>query len=368
MPTMRRGTSLRTKALRAGIVALLGAAVFGYGALEKRVVVRVEGEIRPVKTFALTVGDALDRAGVRVGERDRVTPPAGAPLRDGSEIKVVRAKPVTILLNGKRREVIVTAETVEEVLRHIAIRRSMHDYVGASRASRVVPGMTIEYRQAVALTVVHDDTTERVITNAASVKTMLAELGIKLGAKDLVRPGLDVYPTAGLRVKVLRVGERKERRDRVLPFPTETKRLKSIEYGRRVELQPGRDGLKVFQYLSTYVDGVRVKRKLLEAKVVRNPVPRVIGIGIGFPSCRCNRGSENGKATWYDAEGLTAAHKTLPFGTVVRVTNLANGKSVNVVIRDRGPYGDGRIIDLSAHAFGRIARLGTGIIRVTIRW
>lgn len=52
----------------------------------------------------------------------------------------------------------------------------------------------------------------------------------------------------------------------------------------------------------------------------------------------------------YRHNKLTAAHKTLPFGTKVRVTNLANDKSVEVVINDRGPYVDGRIIDLSRAA------------------
>lgn len=52
----------------------------------------------------------------------------------------------------------------------------------------------------------------------------------------------------------------------------------------------------------------------------------------------------------YRHNKLTAAHKTLPFGTKVRVTNLANNKSVEVTINDRGPYVDGRIIDLSRAA------------------
>lgn len=52
----------------------------------------------------------------------------------------------------------------------------------------------------------------------------------------------------------------------------------------------------------------------------------------------------------YRHNKLTAAHKTLPFGTKVRVTNLANDKSVEVVINDRGPYVDGRVIDLSRAA------------------
>lgn len=64
----------------------------------------------------------------------------------------------------------------------------------------------------------------------------------------------------------------------------------------------------------------------------------------------------------YRAAELTAAHLTLPFETVVRVTNLANGLSVDVRINDRGPYITGRSIDLSKSAFDQIAHLGSGII------
>jgi rare lipoprotein A len=64
----------------------------------------------------------------------------------------------------------------------------------------------------------------------------------------------------------------------------------------------------------------------------------------------------------FDPEALTAAHKSLPFNSRVRVTNPANGKSVIVRINDRGPYIDGRCIDLSRAAFRAIANLSQGVL------
>jgi len=64
---------------------------------------------------------------------------------------------------------------------------------------------------------------------------------------------------------------------------------------------------------------------------------------------------------------MTAAHKTLPFGTEVIVKNLKNGKSVKVRINDRGPFIKGRIIDLTRAAFSRIASLDKGVAKVEIR-
>jgi len=74
------------------------------------------------------------------------------------------------------------------------------------------------------------------------------------------------------------------------------------------------------------------------------------------------RGTSSGEP--YLAAELTAAHRTLPFGTVVRVTNLENGNSVDVRINDRGPYITGRVIDLSRTAFESIAHPGQGVIYV----
>ena len=68
----------------------------------------------------------------------------------------------------------------------------------------------------------------------------------------------------------------------------------------------------------------------------------------------------------YDRAKKTAAHKNLPFGTIVKVTNIKNSKSVIVKINDRGPFVKGRIVDLSSSAFSRIADLGAGVIEVKI--
>jgi rare lipoprotein A len=63
---------------------------------------------------------------------------------------------------------------------------------------------------------------------------------------------------------------------------------------------------------------------------------------------------------------LTAAHRTLPFGTKVLVTNLRNGRSVTVRINDRGPFGRGRIIDVSVAAARELDMIGSGTAMVTV--
>ncbi len=68
----------------------------------------------------------------------------------------------------------------------------------------------------------------------------------------------------------------------------------------------------------------------------------------------------------YDPDALTAAHRTLPLGTRVRVTNLHNGKSVEVLVNDRGPFIDGRVIDLSFAAARKIGMVRRGVADVHV--
>jgi rare lipoprotein A len=75
-------------------------------------------------------------------------------------------------------------------------------------------------------------------------------------------------------------------------------------------------------------------------------------------------GGSLGTASYYHAAGLTAAHRTLPFGTRVRVTNVANGQSVVVRINDRGPFVHGRSIDLSHGAAEAVGMTHAGVAQV----
>lgn len=75
-------------------------------------------------------------------------------------------------------------------------------------------------------------------------------------------------------------------------------------------------------------------------------------------------GNRTAMGTRFNPQGLTAAHKTLPLPTKVRVTNLSNGRTVDVVVNDRGPFKRNRLIDLSHGAAKKIGLHGLGQVRV----
>lgn len=93
-------------------------------------------------------------------------------------------------------------------------------------------------------------------------------------------------------------------------------------------------------------------------------VVRSLGIGVASYYGRRFHGRRTANGEIFDMNAMTAAHKTLPFGTLVRVTNISTGRSVTVRINDRGPFIRGRTIDLSRAAAARIGMIASGHARV----
>jgi rare lipoprotein A len=79
-----------------------------------------------------------------------------------------------------------------------------------------------------------------------------------------------------------------------------------------------------------------------------------------------SEGGRTANGEKFDAHELTAAHPTLPFGTRLRVTNVATGRSVTVRVNDRGPYVPGRVVDVSYSAADALGMVGKGVAKVKL--
>lgn len=78
--------------------------------------------------------------------------------------------------------------------------------------------------------------------------------------------------------------------------------------------------------------------------------------------------TQAGQASWYEIDNGTCAHVRLPKGTIVRVVNVANGKEALCRVADRGPFLQGRVIDLDLQTFQHIASPSEGVVDVRISW
>lgn len=136
----------------------------------------------------------------------------------------------------------------------------------------------------------------------------------------------------------------------------------------------GKDGSTIIpvseKRFSNEVDGDTIKKDTLSIeneKMVDEIMERTATkISTGVVSWYGDKfhGRKTASGEKYDKDELTAAHKSLPFGTKVKVTNIRNGKSVVVEINDRGPYAKSRVLDLSQAAFSEIGHTNTGVMQV----
>ena len=113
-----------------------------------------------------------------------------------------------------------------------------------------------------------------------------------------------------------------------------------------------------FTSIEKYESNLFYKSNIKIKNPVKEKIVRASWYGPGF------HGKKTANGEYYDMNRLTAAHKTLCFGTRVKIINIENGKSIIVKINDRGPYIAGRDFDLSKAAFAKVASIKTGVIRI----
>ena len=115
--------------------------------------------------------------------------------------------------------------------------------------------------------------------------------------------------------------------------------------------------------LSTLAVGCAATRRLAgPSEASPEPGRPVVGMASWYGRQHQGRATSSGEA--FDMNQLTAAHRTLPFGTRVRVKNLETGRSVVVRVNDRGPFAAARIIDVSYAAAKALGMVGAGVTRV----
>lgn len=214
------------------------------------------------------------------------------------------------------------------------------------------------------------------VSATGTVADALAAAGVVADANDKVSQPLSSSLVEGMAIKFNRIDTKYAYGYAGIRFATQTRYVKTLPKGSVRVIVKGKNGISVEQRLLTYTDGKLTGNVRLRVYVGKKPVTQVRQVGT---KAAAGRVIGTCSASYYDepqmtASGerfnpnaLTAAHKTLRLGTRILVTNPRNGKSVIVRINDRGPYVGGRCLDLSRASFARIANLGAGVTRVTIR-
>ena len=378
-------------------LTLVGGAALATALHKNDVSLVVDGVPTALSVREDTVGEVLKLEGIDVGEHDVVLPAADAQVTDGMEISVLYGRELNLTVDGESRTVWTTARTVEEALAFLGMD-APDAKLSASRSEAIGrEGLSLEVSTAKNVSLIHQGQTTPVKV-AGTVGDALAEAGVAADDDDILTPAADTVLTEGLEISVVVVDQSTSTKEVAIPFEKTEKESADLAKGKKKVETKGEDGLKTETYLDIYHDGVLQSSTLQGEEVTKKPVSEVTLVGTKeeekkekekeepAPGDSSGGGSEDltpatgntCKASYYwqgqmtatgerfNPNDLTAAHKTLKFGTKVKVTNPSNGKSVVVRINDRGPYIAGRCLDLSKAAMEAIGGTSAGVI--TVNW
>jgi uncharacterized protein YabE (DUF348 family) len=361
-PTRVRRLRIRKAMGNAVLASAVLASGLAYVTLQKTVTLIVdEGHPEAVRTMSADVGDLLETEGIVLGTGDLVTPAAVTPLSDGMTVLVDRGWVSTT-------EAPVAGDVGVWVMEGVSAPHLM--LAARSTEGWFTAGTPGGPSSVVAATVVVKGKDHDVITNAATVRELLSAMGIEPDGDDRVLPSPRTPIKEEMRIRFDALAFRTQNVRIPIPYTTSTEYTDRLEPGEVRVVRAGVDGVMVERTRVTFVNGEAVRRVVLSRTVITEAVAALRQIGRADTSEGTRDDTQVGEASWYGfapGSGLTAAHPWLPFGTVVTVENLANGRTVQVVINDRGPFG-GRIIDLSDQAFARIAPLSQGVCQVRLIW
>lgn len=379
----RRALRMRRRVVATALVVVLVAAcvavtgkVLGGTSPRRDVTVSIDGQANTLVTRAGTVGALLAAQGVDLGPGDRVVPDPASQLSQGTRIRIYRAFPITVDVDGvvtKRR---TTRRTPAALRKELRLAPAL---VAVGSKDRIRRGDHLVWRTPNDVSLTVDGTTTPIPESTAlTVAELLAAREITLGPLDQVEPALETRLSAGLPITVSRLQEDEVFSDQPIPFPTQYRNDPTLAAGHLATIQAGKNGVARVVSKVLQKDGVAVQWTEVRREVLTAPVPLIQRRGTKLSGTQrpvsapvSNGGGrffQSGTATYYrsHAGAGACAHLTLPMGTIVKIV-ASNGRSAQCRVGDRGPQAwTGHIIDLNPDVFQALAPLSTGVISVKL--
>lgn len=359
----------------------------------------VDGVSQQAKVKPGTVKQALAQRGITVGPHDDVQPSLDSEIHDGQVITVNYGRRVVVTIDGKKVVRWTTAKNVAEVLAQLN-QSDPGNLVSVSRSLDISrAGLSFSMQTAKDVTVTIGGKTQK-ITAVGTVADALKAAKVEVDSSDAVNPGLGTPLSDGMKITLTMVDQKSQKRRVAVPFSTKKVEDSSLPKGEIKVITKGVNGINEETWTVVFKDGKKVSEKKVSSKVVNAPVTQVVKVGTktassSSPSTRSSSASHRSTASQssdpvtsgttclastygegdgtaggptasgetFDPSAFTAASKTLPLGSTIRVTNVSNGRTVTVRINDRGPYVGGRCLDLSTAAMNAIAP-GQGLVTV----
>ena len=386
-------------AVAGGVALTIAGGVAVAMALHKNdVTLSVDGESHNLSVREDTVQQVLEKDGITVGEHDVVAPSLETKVTNGMEISVLYGRQLQLTVDGEARTVWTTARTVDDALTQLDLN-DPDSKLSASRSAAIGrEGLSFNISTPKNVTIDAAGTPVE-LRVAGTVGDALTAAQVTPDEDDVVTPAADTSLTDGLAIAYTNVEKRTTSKEEEVPFEKKEEKSDELEEGKTKVTTEGVNGVKTQNFVEVYHNGTLVSSELQNEQVTKEPVAQVTKVGTkkkaskssddssesskssgsgsgsgggdlspaNGSSCQASyywQGQTTASGERFNPSDLTAAHKTLPLGSKVKVTNPSNGKTVVVRINDRGPYVAGRCLDLSKAAMETIGGTSSGVITV----
>ena len=254
---------------------VFGLVIFGVSlvfALQKPVAIAVDGKIiKDQVFFSCSVAQVLEQNGIVLGEYDLVQPDLNAAVQKNTNINVIRAFKVFVIADGQKKEL---------------------------------------------------------ITPPVPIKEAIAEAGITLGEKDLVKTMASELTQPNQEIEIIRVNEQDTQEEAVLPYGEERTEDNTLEKGLTKTLRPGANGAVLNTVRITYHNGQEVKREVIDSKTTVQPVNKIVAMGNITSVSRGNLRLSFKQALYARASAYTYTGNNTATGTKPAVGTVAVDPSV----------------------------------------
>ena len=290
-------------------VLVISAVLFS--GTKNTVALTVNGKQQEINTHADTVGDLLKEHNIQVSNADIVSPSLNTLIEEGLSIEWEQAKEVTITVDGKKQTIHTTADRVSEVLAEAKLDVSEHDKLTPALDAEVGPDANIAIDKAFQVTLVDGVNEEKVWSTSTTVADFLKQQEIQLNEFDRVEQRMEELVIPNDVIQVVRVEKVTDVVEAATNFAVETRIDKNLLKGKEKVVQEGKKGTIKRTYAIISENGKPVSRVLLDEKVVKEPMKKVVSVGTKVVTASVSRGTteasaSGGKEFYVSATAYTA--------------------------------------------------------------
>lgn len=323
------------------LVTILFAALFVavisfvlYQGTKKPVTLIANGEEMNILTHADTVEELFEEEKIQLSRHDKLSHSLDGKIESGMVIEFVKAKSVTIIIDGEEQTIWTTETKVKDILKAANIKVSEHDKVSIALHKHIGDEDTITIEKAFQVTLVDGTEEKQVWSTSTTVANFLKQQGITLNEFDRVENKLSDNVKPNDRITVVRVEKVTDVVEEEIDFPVETRSDSSILKGKQKVISEGKKGKVSRTYEVTKENGKVVSKVIKEEKVIEQPKAKVVAVGTKVVAAQVSRGtSASGKEFYVIATAYTPYCDGCS-GTSAAGINLRSSSDLKVIAVD----------------------------------